>query len=263
MSEHPQADRDGACTPLELDAVLLSRLIHDGDRMFLGANLQAPRLGALLARSTHAPGLRLAQALAWLDPPPNVVPEPVRGGVDLRDTRYAEALIHDDEVFDDVVRLASVFVLGGLQIDAFGNTNMAGQLEDGVWVRRGPGPIGTTTMATIVPRKILYTLKHDPSVLVERCAVTTALGWRAPSGAMRHSLGIPTDGPALCITPMAVFDFPPPARRMRLTRLRAGSTVASVRSSTGFDFEVDPDLGTVEEPTREELHALRRITRGE
>jgi glutaconate CoA-transferase subunit B len=243
----------------ELDAVLISRFLRDGERLFLGANLNAARAGAAMAAATHAPGLIFAQALSWIDLPKGVSLPPARPGVDLRDAVYAEALIRDDEVFDDVRRFATVFILGGLQIDPYGNTNMVGwrSEDDDGWRPRGPGPIGTTTMSTIAPRKLLYTRRHDPNVLVERCELITALGWRRPNGPTRAELGIETPGPELCVTPAGVFDFPEPERRMRLCALRPGWDVDAVGAATGFEFEVAPDVGPVEPPTAAELAILR------
>src|ERR1700753_983985 len=52
---------------LETDAVIVSRLLRDEDRVMIGAGLDAPRAGALLAALTHAPELALCQSLGWID----------------------------------------------------------------------------------------------------------------------------------------------------------------------------------------------------
>jgi glutaconate CoA-transferase, subunit B len=245
-------------TERELDAILVSRFLRDGERLFLGANLNAARAGALLAAMTHAPNLIFAQALAWIRLPEGATLRPPHSGIDLRDAAYAEAVIRDDEVFDDIRRFASVFVLGGLEIDAHGSTNMVGDGGPGRWERRGPGPIGTTTMSALAPRKMLYSGRHNPRVFVERCAHVTGLGWRAVDGRDRAELGLEaTDGPEICLSPAGVFDFPAPGRRMRLRELRPGWDVERVRAETGFELDVAPDVGPVAEPTAEELNVLR------
>jgi glutaconate CoA-transferase subunit B len=247
-----------AATERELDAILVSRFLRDGERLFLGANLNAARAGALLAAMTHAPNLVFAQALAWIRLPEGVSLRPPHSGIDLRDAAYAEAVIRDDEVFDDIRRFASVFVLGGLEIDAHGSTNMVGQGGPGRGQRRGPGPIGTTTMAALAPRKMLYTQRHGPRVFVERCAHVTGLGWRAADGRDRAELGLEaSEGPEICVSPAGVFDFPGPERRMRLRELRPGWDVERVRAETGFELEVAADVAPVPDPTEEELLVLR------
>jgi glutaconate CoA-transferase subunit B len=252
------ASTEAALTEGELDAILVSRFLRDGERLFLGANLNAARAGALLAAMTHAPNLVFAQALAWIRLPEGVSLRPPHSGIDLRDAAYAEAVIRDDEVFDDIRRFASVFVLGGLEIDAHGSTNMVGSGGPGKWQRRGPGPIGTTTMATVAPRKMLYSQRHSPRVFVERCAHVSGLGWRATDGRTREQLGLEaTDGPEICVSPAGVFDFPAPGRRLRLRELRPGWDVERVQAETGFELDVAADVGPVAAPSEEELRVLR------
>jgi glutaconate CoA-transferase, subunit B len=252
------ATEEGAATEREMDAILVSRFLRDGERLFLGANLNAARAGALLAAMTHAPNLVFAQALAWIRLPDGVSLSPPHSGIDLRDAAYAEAVIRDDEVFDDIRRFAVVFVLGVLEIDAHGSTNMVGEGAPGRWDRRGPGPIGTTTMSALAPRKMLFSPRHNPRVLVERCAHVTGLGWRATDGRDRAELGLEaTDGPEICLTPAGIFDFPAPERRMRLRELRPGWDAERVRAETGFELDVAADVGPVAPPTAEELRVLR------
>ena len=242
---------------LEMDAILLSRMFNDGDRVFVGANLPAPRAGALLAAMTRCPSLRVVQALAWVDVPSEGPVDPPRPGMDLRDADRAEALIRDYEVFDDIRRLSSVFVIGGLEIDRDGNTNLLGIPSEAGWHRRGPGPVGTTTMSAVTPRTILYSTRHTPKVLVERCAAISALGWRTADGRERAELGLGTPGPEACITPGGVFTFPEPAHHMRLTAVRPGWTVDRVVSETGFAVEASDPCPSVDPPTDVEVDTLR------
>jgi glutaconate CoA-transferase subunit B len=162
----------------ELDAVLIARLLHDGDRVLIGANLPAPRAGALLAAMTHAPRIRLCQALGWIDLDAVHGPGVPRAGMDVRDAAGAEAYLPDHEAYDDVRRLSSLFVIGGFEIDASGATNLLGVRRDGRWLRRGPGAIGTSSMAVLAERTVVYATRHDPAVFVERCSLVSAPGWR-------------------------------------------------------------------------------------
>lgn len=249
-------------TESEVDAVVLSRMIRDGDRVFIGANLPTARCAALLAAKTHAPNVSFVQGLAWIDHRTGDVPAP-GAGMDVDDAVQAEAWIRDYEAFDDVARLASFFVIGGFQIDQYGNTNLLGTpSSDGGWSRRGPGAVGTTTMATIVPRVVLYTRRHDPSVLVGGCDVISALGW-AEGGTSRSDLGISTPGPLACVTPAGVFTFPEPHHRMVIDALRPGWTVESVNARAAFEIPVNPVLGRDPVPmvtvSDDELAILRDV----
>ena len=233
-------------TVLELDAVLISQLLRDGDRVLIGANLPAPRAGALLAALTHAPGLRICQALGWLDLGSGS-PSPPRAGMDVRDAAGAESYMNDHEAYDDVRRLSSFFVVGGFEIDASGATNLLGVCREGRWLRRGPGAIGTTSMAVLAARTAVYTTRHDPSVFVERCSLTSARGWCEGDEI----------GPRLCISPAGVFDFPAPNRRMRLLHLRPGWTARRVQAATGFELDGLDTATEVPAPGAEVLHMLR------
>jgi glutaconate CoA-transferase subunit B len=236
-------------SPRELDAVLISRMLGNRDRVMIGAGLPAPRAGALLAALTFAPGLRVCQALGWLsleDQKPPAIP---RAGMDIRDSAGAEALMDDHEAYDDVRRLSTVFVIGGLEIDAGGASNLLGVHRDGRWVRRGPGAIGTTSMAVLAGRTVLYSTRHDPQTFVEECSLVSAPGWREN----------PDRGPRFCVTPAGVFDFPAPERRMRLVATRPGWDLERIREATGFALDVVPDAGPVDPPTGHELGTLRDV----
>jgi glutaconate CoA-transferase, subunit B len=235
---------------LETDAVVISRLLREEDRVLIGAGLDAPRAGALLAALTHAPGLALCQALGWVDTAALSEPRPPRLGMDVRDAAGAEALLLDHEAYDDVRRLSSFFVLGGLEIDRHGATNLLGERRDGQWLRRGPGAIGTTSMAVLAARTVLYSTRHDPSIFVERCSVVSAHGWDSVDP---HA----QPGPMLCVSPGGVFDFPAPERRMRLLHTRPGWTPEQAQRATGFPLEGLRDATPLPAPTAEELEVLR------
>ena len=240
----------------ELDAVLFSRFLKDGERVFVGANLPAIRAGAVLAAYMLAPNLRLAQALAWMDVPSTNLRSP-GPGLDVDDAVPAEMWIRDYEIYDDVARIADLFIIGGFEIDRYGNSNLVGVPDGAGWSRRGPGPVGTTSMAVIAPRIVLYSTGHSPDIFVERCAAISALGWG--DGETRSRLRIPVPGPESCLTPAGIFDFPPPLHQMRLLALRPGWSVKRVRAMTGFPLHEKVPVAAVVPPTETELRILRSI----
>ena len=239
-----------AASPDEQDAVFISRLLGDRDRVLIGAGLVAPRAAALLAALTHAPGLAVNQSLGWLDVGNLGQARPPRPGMDLRDAAGAEALIADYEAYDDVRRLSTLFVIGGLQIDRRGASNLLGIREGGRWARRGPGAIGTTSMAAIAERTVLYSRRHSPQIFVERCSVVSAAG---------HDPDDPTApaGPILCISPAGVFDFPAPSREMRLLHSREGWPPERVAAETGFAVAGLETATPMPGPSAADLELLR------
>lgn len=272
-----------APSPLELDAILISRLVRDGDHLLIGAGLPAPRAGALLAALTHAPNARLCQALGWIDVHA-AAPRPPRPGMDLRDAAGSEAWLRDYEAYDDVRRLSNLFVLGGFEIDRMGATNLLGLYDEhvgegdrlraggggeggapgesgeedatrvsgegpsGRWRRRGPGAIGTTSMAVLAERTVVYATRHDPATFVERCSIASTPGWRGAR-----------DGPVRCLSPAGVFDFRAPERQMRLLYVRPGWTVEEVQAATGFPLAGLEDASALPVPGDDELEALRTL----
>jgi glutaconate CoA-transferase subunit B len=238
-----------SASPLEEDAILVSRLLGDRDRVMIGAGLDAPRAGALLAALTHAPGLAVCQALAWLDPASLATLALARSGMDLRDAAGAEALVADDEAYDDVRRLSTFFVIGGLEIDRRGATNLLGIHDGRRWVKRGPGAIGTTSMAVLASRRIVYSRRHTAEVFVERCALVSAHGWSTRRAA--------APGPELCISSAGVFDFPPPERQMRLLHWRRGWSPERVQEETGFPLAGLDTATLLPPPDAAELRTLR------
>ena len=233
-------------TPLELDAVLISRLLNPGDRVMVGANLPALRAGAILAGMRHATRIALCQGLGWIDSDDLPTSGAVHPGMDVRNAAGASALMRDHEAYDDVARLSSLFVIGGLEIDASGASNLLGIHRDGRWIRRGPGAIGTTSMSVFAGRTALYATRHAPSVFVERCCVRSTPGW-----------GGPEQGPECCISPAGVFDFPSPDRRMRLRHTRPGWSASDVQAATGFALAGLQDATPVEQPDEADLELLR------
>jgi glutaconate CoA-transferase subunit B len=236
---------------LETDAVIVSRLLRDEDRVMIGAGLEAPRAGALLATLTHAPGLALCQSLGWIDVASLARPRTPRLGMDVRDAAGAEALMLDDEAYDDVRRLSTFFVLGGLEIDRHGATNLLGRRGPEGWERRGPGAIGTTSMAVLAERTLLYSTRHTPEVFVESCSAVSAHGWH-PEDPLAAS------GPELCLSPAGLFDFPAPERRMRLLHTRPGWSAAEAQAATGFPLGGLEEATPLPGPEVGELEALRK-----
>jgi glutaconate CoA-transferase subunit B len=55
------------------------------------------------------------------------------------------------------------------------------------------------------------------------------------------------------VTDLALLDFEPVSRRIRLRRLQAGATVGQVREQTGFDLLVGDDIEELVPPSAEEL----------
>lgn len=226
----------------EIQAWLIARLLEDGDRVFVGANLHVPRAGALLAHLTHAPNMQLSIGLISTNLLHADRLEPTKFSTDYRVARWAEAVVIHNDIFDRPEFCANVFFVGGLQIDRYGNTNLIGiRRADGGLSVRGPGSLGTTTMAHYAKRYYIYSPHHNPQTFVERVDFISTLGY-GDGGDHRERLGLSryNVGPAAVITPLGVLDFATPDHQMRLVHTHPGVTVDDVTAATGFDLAVAP-----------------------
>lgn len=254
----------GAFSNGELLACYIASQIENGDRVFVGANLPVPRAGNLLAHLTHGPDIKVSIGLISTNLLNEPVLEPFEFSTDYRMSRWAEAVVIHNDIFDAPRQCSDLFFVGGLQIDRYGNTNLIGlRGEDDTMTVRGPGSLGTPTMAYYAKRYYVYTPTHTPRVFVERCDYISVFG-HGDGGDHRARLGLDryNGGPTAVITPMAILDFETPDRRMRLQSVHAGVKVDEVLEATAFELVVPVDVPITPEPTAEQLVLLReRIDR--
>lgn len=243
----------------ELLACWVAGQMRNEDRCFVGANLAVPRAGNLLAHLTHAPDLKVGIGLVRTNLLTEPVLEPNKFSTDYRMARFAEGVIVHNDIFDDMRASSTVFFVGGLQIDRYGNTNLIGVGDDYDHMKvRGPGSLGTTSSAHFCDRYYLYTPVHDPRILVERCDFVSVFGY-GEGGDHRARLKLDryNAGPTALITPLAILDFDTPDHRMRIQSVHPGVTVDEVREATGFELAVPDEVPLTPEPTEDQLALLR------
>jgi glutaconate CoA-transferase subunit B len=248
-----------AATTKEIMATVLARDLNDGEWVEVGANLPVPRAGVLLAHLTRGPNMTVMIAMTKA----NVLNEPVIEEFELitdqRATRWAEAYyLHNDLVENMKFRRIGVFFAGALQIDQFGNSNLIGTGKDYKALKfRGPGAIGVCNATVMNGRFHLVANSHDLRTFVPRCDFVSAFGWGQGGKDARLKLGLPGGGPKYVVTPLAVMDFEPESKQMRLKSLHPGVTLDEVVQRTGFKLVIPEKVQTTELPTAEELGILR------
>lgn len=246
-------------TTNELIAVAISRQIEDGESVFIGANLPVPRAGTLLAHILRGPNMRvfIGMTTSYLYDVPIV--EHFSHLTDWRSARWAEHYRVAEAVFSDLregLRYRN-FIVGGIQIDQYGNSNLIGVGKDyGHLDFRGPGAVGTPEYAAVAGRFHLYATNHSKRVFVEKCDYISAIGW-GRTGREREELGLPGGGPCYCFTPLCIMDFEPVSHRLRLKSVHPGISIHQVVENTGFDLVVPQEVPVTDSPTAEELLTLR------
>lgn len=199
-----------------------------------------PRIGGLLARATFEPELVMTDGEAMLTTA----------------TGELEAWNPYRSMFDVVWSGRRHVMMGGSQLDAFGNQNFAaiGDMKRPkvqlLGFRGAPGNTINNTTSYWVPR-------HGPRVFVEQVDVVTGVGHDRATAAGQaakryHDL-------RCVVTDLGVLDFATPDHRMRLRSVHPGVTVDDVLAATGFDLVVPGDVPATREPTAEEQAVLERI----
>jgi acyl CoA:acetate/3-ketoacid CoA transferase beta subunit len=199
-----------------------------------------PRIGGLLARLSFEPDLVMTDGEAMFADADGQV----------------EAWNPYRSMFDVVWSGRRHVVMGGSQIDAFGNQNFAaiGDMKRPkvqlLGFRGAPGNTVNNVTSYWVP-------DHNPRVLVESVDVVTGVGYdraaaAGPAATRFHAL-------RHIVTNLAVLDFETPEHRMRLRSVHPGVTVDEVVASTGFELSVPDDVSTSRTPTADELVLLERI----
>ena len=116
---------------------------------------------------------------------------------------------------------------------------------------RGPGSIGTSSIAQFAKKYYIFTLEHSKRKFVEKVDYISSIGYN-----IRKKYGI-KNGPRLCITPLCVFDFKNGI--IRLSSINPNSNLEEVKEKTCFNFIAPKKIAITKEPTEEELDFLREI----
>jgi len=242
----------------ELMAAAIARELRDDDFAAVGTASHIPVCALRLAQRTHAPNLWFlyggsgavnskAQSL-------------VEMAADFRNLEGAEyrAPLNDIIDFEFSGRFTTLF-LGGVQIDKYGNMNMVSIGDYAKPKMRGPGSVGLAFTASV--RKVfVYVQHHDPRLFVEKVDFVSGRGHSGADEIARYRQPW-ARGPVWLISPMGIFDFDTPDRRMRLRSVNPGYTAPDVQAKTGFELVVPDVVPATPPPTAEQLRIIREIDR--
>jgi glutaconate CoA-transferase, subunit B len=250
----------------EIMVVCIARQIKDGELVAQGLATPLVTAGYLLARHTHAPNLYFASAIGQ-----SVCQQPAPLGL-----RRVESLWLDRSLANVGFVRAAADVLPRLQpkeffrpaqVDPAGNFNNIAFGKDylasgGKLARlRLPGSGGIPDVTTFIHDIHLYVPRHSRVTFVQKLDVLSGLG--------HHPARTRGAGPRYLITDLGQFDYhfsqgqsltrDEPSCRMRLVSFHPGVSVEKIRSHTGFEIEISPDVYETPPPSDEELHLLREV----
>lgn len=241
----------------EMMAVAAARLVKN-EMVMVGFGL--PMIAGTLAKYTTAPGLIAMTEAGMYDAKPEHTP------LCVAEARYS----YKNSWYGTPVELlaqvlptgrADLAMLGGAQVDKYGNLNstcIGNYLKP---TKRLPGSGGACDFAALAKR-FLIIMEHDTRHFVAQVDYITSPGWvckKFPENKMvrRETLGL-WGGPEAAISTLGVMKFHPETKEMYVEYYYAdlGVTAEEIKANTGFDIDVS-QAKPATPPTYEELDIIR------
>ncbi len=239
-------------TSSEMMIVSAARALEGVRTVFVGVG--QPNIACNLARHTVAPDLELIYESGVYGARPARLPLSI-GDPTL--VTGATAVMPMADLFGLYLQggLIEVALLGGAQIDRYGNLNTS---VIGDYARpkvRLPGSGGACEIA-INAQRVFVIMRLSNRSFVEKLDFYTSAGY-LDGGHAREKLDMPGKGPKLIVTDKAIFDFENAEREMQLISLHPGAALEEIREGIGWDVRIADQVGTTPSPTEEEIRLIR------
>jgi glutaconate CoA-transferase subunit B len=239
-------------TPSEMMIVAASRALAGAETVFVGVGL--PNIACNLAQRTVAPDLELIYESGVYGARPARLPLSI-GDPTL--VTGATSVISMADLFGLYLQrgLVDVALLGGAQIDRYGNLNSTVIGDYATPKVRLPGSGGACEIA-INARRVFMIMRLSKRSFVEKLDFMTSPGYLT-GGDARQRAGMPGQGPALVVSDQAIFDFENPDHEMQLISLHRGVTLAEVQSEVGWPIRVADPVVETQPPGDTDLNLIR------
>jgi len=238
----------------EMMTVIASRELRDGECVFVGIGL--PNVACNLARLRHAPGLQLIYESGVYGAAPERQP------LSIGDPCLVTGSIAVSSMFDIFTSYlqrghVDVGVLGGAQVDRFGNINTTVIGDYARPTVRLPGSGGACDIAHLAASVLIITPLRRRA-FPERVDFVTSPGFNAARN--RHDgHGIRGGGPRAVITDQCVFRFDPDSGELFLASLYPDVTEQQIAPQVGWSLRAAPHLETLDPPEPDELRLIREV----
>lgn len=239
-------------SPAELMIVSAARALEGSRVVFVGVGL--PNIACNLARHSHSPQMELVYESGVFGARPARLPLSI-GDPTL--VSGATLVGNMADLFTLYLQggLVDVALLGGAQIDKFGNLNttvIGDYTNPNV---RLPGSGGACEIA-INARKTFIITRLQRRTFVQSLDFLTSPG-HLSGGNARQERAYPGDGPALVITDRALFNFENEQREMTLAALAPGETAEGIQKEVGWELRISASLHEIDPPSEDELDIIR------
>jgi glutaconate CoA-transferase subunit B len=237
----------------ELMIVSASRALQGSRVVFVGVGL--PNIACNLARRSHSPEMELVYESGVFGAQPARLPLSI-GDPTLVSGATSVTSMADLFMYYLQGGLVDVALLGGAQIDRFGNLNTTVIGDYDHPKVRLPGSGGACEIA-INAKKIFMIMRLKRRAFVEKIDFLTSPG-HLDGGSSREKMNYPGAGPDLVITDRALFSFVNPQREMMLVELGPGESVESIQEEVGWDLRVSENLADMAPPDTVDLSIIRK-----
>ncbi|HAX98160.1 MAG TPA: glutaconate CoA-transferase [Candidatus Atribacteria bacterium] len=239
----------------ELMAVVVSRYIKNDDVVFIGVGI--PLLAGILAVATHAPDATIVYEGGGIGARTKRLPWTIS---DNPTTDNALAAQQMWRVFGDQQRgFISLGIIGGAEIDPFGNLNTTVILDENHNYSRPkirlPGSGGANDIASSAGRTVIM-IRLQKNKFQKKLHYITSPGHLSGNGS-RKKAGLVGGGPIAVVTDKCVFAFDENTKEMYLKLVYPGYTADDIRNLVNWDLKISSSLEEVTIPTEKEIQILR------
>jgi len=239
-------------SPAELMIVNASHSLRGSRVVFVGVGL--PNIACNHARRSHSPELDLVYESGIFGAHPARLPLSIGDPTLVSD---ATSTVNMADLFTLYLQggLVDTALLGGAQIDRFGNLNttVIGKYEEPKV--RLPGSGGACEIA-INARQTLIIMRLKRRAFVEKLHFLTSPG-HLTGGDSRKRLGMQGGGPTSVITDRAIFNFDSATHEMILSKVAPGESIATIQDEVGWKLPETSKVGAMQLPSKDDLNLIR------
>jgi glutaconate CoA-transferase subunit B len=236
----------------EMMIVNAARQLQEGGVVFVGVGL--PNLAANLAKRLHAPSLEMIYEAGIYGANPQRMPLSI-GDPCLISGALSVVSVADIFMLYLQRGLIDVGLLGGAQIDRFGNINSTVIGDYHKPKVRLPGSGGASAIA-LLARKVVLISRLSRRNFPSQVDFITSPGYLV-GRKEREKLPVRGKGPQAIITDKALFGFDESSGEVLLKAIYPGVNIEEVKQGVGWELKVSDSLETVAEPEKEELRIIR------
>jgi glutaconate CoA-transferase subunit B len=234
---------------------VVSRYIKNDDVVFIGVGI--PLLAGILAVATHSPDATIVYEAGGIGARTKRLPWTI---ADNPTTDNALAAQQMWRVFGDQQRgFISLGIIGGAEIDPFGNLNTTVILDENHNYSRPkirlPGSGGANDIASSAGRTVIM-IRLQKNKFQKKLHYITSPGHLSGNGS-RKKAGLVGGGPIAVVTDKCVFAFDENTKEMYLKLVYPGYTADDIQNLVNWDLKISSSLEEVTIPTEKEIQILR------